>query len=274
VREFKVKHQIKLEENYRSGSNILDCANELISHNSKRLGKNLRTAQGPGEPVRVFEATSDFAEAQWMVDEMRQLVRDDMPRKEIAVLYRSNAQSRVIETALFNVGLPYKVYGGLRFFERAEIKNAWPTCACWKTRATTPVFCARSTFRRAASVLRSLEQLQDVARASGCSLSDAVSSLSGKAGTNIGAFLAGIDVLREQTLGMSLREIVERMLDHSGLLAHYRADREGADRVENLEELVNAAESFVSQENFGRGSVAAPTDEAGQALTQSPPRRV
>ena len=124
VREFKVQHQIKLEENYRSGSNILDSANELISHNSKRLGKNLRTSQGPGEPVRVFEATSDFAEAQWMVDEMRQLVRDDVPRKEIAVLYRSNAQSRVIETALFNHGVPYKVYGGLRFFERAEIKNA------------------------------------------------------------------------------------------------------------------------------------------------------
>src|SRR5450830_1794153 len=100
VREFKVKHQIKLEENYRSGSNILDSANELISYNTKRLGKNLRTAQGPGEPVRVFEATSDFAEAQWMVDEMRQLVREGVERKEIAVLYRSNAQSRVIETAL------------------------------------------------------------------------------------------------------------------------------------------------------------------------------
>jgi DNA helicase-2/ATP-dependent DNA helicase PcrA len=124
VREFEVQHQIKLEENYRSGSNILDSANALISHNRSRLGKNLRTAQGPGEPVRVLEASSDFSEAQWMVDEMQQLVQGGMARKEVAALYRSNAQSRVIETALFNAGIPYKVYGGLRFFERAEIKHA------------------------------------------------------------------------------------------------------------------------------------------------------
>src|SRR6516225_1059675 len=96
VREFEVSHQIKLEQNYRSYSNILDSANELISHNKKRLGKNLRTDQGPGEPVRVYESTSDFAEAQWMVEEMRQLARDQgtepgIPRSEMAVLYRSNA---------------------------------------------------------------------------------------------------------------------------------------------------------------------------------------
>ena len=120
MREFGVERQIKLEQNYRSYSNILDSANALIAHNSKRLGKNLRTSQGPGEPVRVYEAPSDLAEAQWMVDEIKQLVREgDMPRKEIAVLYRSNAQSRVIESALFNASVPYRVYGGLRFFERA-----------------------------------------------------------------------------------------------------------------------------------------------------------
>jgi len=270
VREFKVKHQIKLEENYRSGSNILDTANELIGHNSKRLGKNLRTAQGPGEPVRVFEATSDFAEAQWMVDEMRQLVRDDIERKEIAVLYRSNAQSRVIETALFNAGMPYKVYGGLRFFERAEIKNALAYLRLLENPRDDTSFLRAVNFPPRGIGLRSLEQLQDVAHAAGCSLSDAVSGVSGKAGTNIGAFLAGIDVLREQTQGMKLSEIVERMLDHSGLIAHYKADREGADRVENLEELVNAAQSFVSLENFGRDAAALPVDEQGRALTQSP----
>ena len=270
VREFKVRHQIKLEENYRSGSNILDSANELISHNSKRLGKNLRTAQGPGEPVRVFEASSDFAEAQWMVEEMRQLVRDDVPRKEIAVLYRSNAQSRVIETALFNAGVPYKVYGGLRFFERAEIKNALAYLRLLENPRDDTSFLRAVNFPPRGIGLRSLEQLQDVARAAGCALSDAVSGLSGKAGSNIGAFLAGIDVLRERTQGLTLREIVEQMLDHSGLIAHYRADREGADRVENLEELVNAAESFVSLENFGREAGVPPVDEQGRALTQSP----
>ncbi|WP_394755841.1 UvrD-helicase domain-containing protein [Rhodoferax sp.] len=270
VREFKVKHQIKLEENYRSGSNILDSANELISHNTKRLGKNLRTAQGPGEPVRVFEANSDFAEAQWMVDEMRQLVREGTDRKEIAVLYRSNAQSRVIETALFNAGVPYKVYGGLRFFERAEIKNALAYLRLLENPRDDTSFMRAVNFPPRGIGLRSLEQLQDVARASGCSLSDAVSGLGGKAGTNIGAFLAGIDVLREQTQELTLREIVERVLAHSGLITHYKADREGADRVENLEELVNAAESFVSLENFGREAADLPVDDQGQALTQSP----
>ena len=270
VREFKVRHQIKLEENYRSGSNILDSANALIGHNSKRLGKNLRTAQGPGEPVRVFEAPSDFAEAKWMVDEMKQLVREGYERKEIAVLYRSNAQSRVIETALFNAGMPYKVYGGLRFFERAEIKNALAYLRLLENPRDDTSFLRAVNFPPRGIGMRSLEQLQDAARASGCSLSDAVSALSGKAATNIGAFLAGIDVLREQTQGLSLRETIELTLDHSGLIDHYKADREGADRVENLEELVNAAESFVSIEGFGRDAVALPVDELGQPLTQSP----
>ncbi|MFZ4481389.1 MAG: 3'-5' exonuclease, partial [Rhodoferax sp.] len=257
---------IKLEENYRSGSNILDSANELIGHNSKRLGKNLRTSQGPGEPVRVFEATSDFAEAQWLVDEMRQLVRDDVPRKEIAVLYRSNAQSRVLETALFNAAMPYKVYGGLRFFERAEIKHALAYLRLLENPRDDTSFLRVVNFPARGIGMRSLEQLQDVARVSACSLSEAVAGVGGKAGANIGGFLARIQVLREQTAGLTLREIIELVLEHSGLVEHYKADREGADRVENLEELVNAAESFVSLEGFGRDAVALPVDELAPDL--------
>ncbi|MBU6501874.1 MAG: UvrD-helicase domain-containing protein [Burkholderiales bacterium] len=275
VREFSVKHQIKLEQNYRSYSNILDSANELISHNRKRLGKNLRTDQGPGEPVRVFEATSDFAEAQWMVDEMRQLVRGEgtdagVARHEIAVLYRSNAQSRVIETALFNAGVPYRVYGGLRFFERAEIKHALAYLRLLENPRDDTSFMRVVNFPPRGIGARSIEQLQDAARSAGCSLSDAVSTVSGKAGANLGAFVAKIDVLREQTAGLTLREIIEQVLDMSGLIDHYKTEREGADRIENLEELVNAAESFVSQEGFGRDAVALPVDELGHALTQSP----
>jgi DNA helicase-2/ATP-dependent DNA helicase PcrA len=186
------------------------------------------------------------------------------------VLYRSNAQSRVIETALFNAAMPYKVYGGLRFFERAEIKNALAYLRLLENPRDDTSFLRAVNFPPRGIGMRSLEQLQDVARASGCSLSDAVSGLSGKAGTKLGAFLAGIDVLREQTLGLSLSEIIDLTLAHSGLITHYKADREGADRVENLEELVNAAESFVSIEGFGREAVALPVDELGQALTQSP----
>jgi DNA helicase-2/ATP-dependent DNA helicase PcrA len=297
VREFQVKHQIKLEQNYRSYSNILDAANELISHNSKRLGKNLRTTQGPGEPVRVVESTSDFAEAQWMVDEMRELVGlsaarppegargpsggsaahdvasvgAHFDRKEIAVLYRSNAQSRVIETALFNAGMPYRVYGGLRFFERAEIKHALAYLRLLENPNDDTSFLRIVNFPPRGIGARSIEQLQDAARAAGCSLNDAVSTVTGKAGANIGAFVAKIDVLREQTQGLTLREIIELVLAHSGLIEHYKADREGADRIENIEELVNAAESFVSQEGFGRDAVALPVDElSAGALSQSP----
>ncbi|HEY9223661.1 MAG TPA: UvrD-helicase domain-containing protein [Variovorax sp.] len=266
VREFDVQHQIKLEQNYRSFSNILDSANALIGHNTKRLGKNLRTSQGPGEPVRVYEATSDFAEAQWMVEEMRQLARDGIDRKEMAVLYRSNAQSRVIETALFNAAVPYRVYGGLRFFERAEIKHALAYLRLLENKDDDTSFLRIVNFPPRGIGARSIELLQDAARAAGHSLHDAVSAVGGKAGANLSAFVAKIDVLREQTVGISLREIIELVLDHSGLIEHYKADREGADRIENLEELVNAAESFVTQEGFGRDAVALPVDE----LRQSP----
>jgi len=265
VREFGVQHQIKLEQNYRSHSNILDTANALISHNKHRLGKNLRTDQGAGEPVRVYESTSDFAEAQWMVDEMKQLVREGHERKEIAVLYRSNAQSRVIETALFNAGIPYKVYGGLRFFERAEIKHALAYLRLLENPNDDTSFLRVVNFPPRGIGARSLEQLQDAARAAGCSLHDAVSTVSGKAGANLGSFVAKIDVLREQSQGLTLREIIELVLDHSGLIEHYRSEREGADRIENLEELVNAAESFVSLEGFGREAEALPQDAAAAA---------
>ena len=272
VREFGVQHQIKLEQNYRSHSNILDSANELISHNKRRLGKNLRTDAGAGEPVRVLEAPSDFAEAEWVVDELRQLVKSEgYERKEVAVLYRSNAQSRVIETQLFNAGVPYRVYGGLRFFERAEIKHALAYLRQLENPRDDTSFLRVVNFPPRGIGARTLEQLQDAARAAGTSLVDAVSSLPGRAGANLSAFVAKIDVLREQTAGCTLREIIEQMLETTGLIEHYRADREGADRIENLEELASAAESFVTQEGFGRDAVALPVDEQGDAaLTQSP----
>ena len=227
VREFQVRHQIKLEQNYRSVSNILDSANHLIGHNTGRLGKNLRTEAGAGEPVRVHEATSDLAEAQWMVDEIRQLVNDGLSRQEVAVLYRSNAQSRVVETALFNAGLPYRVYGGLRFFERAEIKHALAYLRLIENPHDDTSFLRVVNFPPRGIGARSIEQLQDVARASGCSLHDAVSAVTGRAGAAIGGFVALMDVMREQSEGRSLRETIELVLEHSGLVEHFKAEREG-----------------------------------------------
>jgi DNA helicase II / ATP-dependent DNA helicase PcrA len=192
------------------------------------------------------------------------------------VLYRSNAQSRVIETALFNAGVPYRVYGGLRFFERAEVKNALAYLRILDNPHDDTSFSRVVNFPPRGIGARSIEQLQDAARAAGCSLHDAVSVVTGKAGASLGGFVAKMDVLREQTTGLSLREIIELVLDHSGLMEHYKNDKEGADRVENLEELVSAAESFVTQEGFGRDAVALPVDEVANApmlsvtLGQSP----
>ncbi|MDZ7590653.1 MAG: UvrD-helicase domain-containing protein [Rubrivivax sp.] len=270
-REYRVQRVIKLEQNYRSFGHILDAANDLISHNAQRLGKNLRTEAGAGEPVRVFESTSDFAEAQWFLEEAQQLHRSGLPRSEIALLYRSNAQSRVIESALFNAGVPYRVYGGLRFFERAEIKHALAYLRLLENANDDTSFLRVVNFPTRGIGARSIELLQDAARASGRSLSQSVGAVAGKAGANLQAFVALIDAMRATTWGLTLREIIDHVLQHSGLLDFYRTDREGQDRIENLEELVNAAESFVTQEGFGKDAVALPVDEQGAAAGGAPP---
>ena len=270
VSEFGVQHQIKLEQNYRSHSNILDTANELISNNKTRLGKNLRTDAGPGEPVRVYQAPTDMAEAQWLVEEARQLVRDDVPRHEIAILYRSNAQSRVIETSLFNAAVPYRVYGGLRFFERAEIKHALAYLRLLENPNDDTSFLRVVNFPPRGIGARSVEQLQDAAKAKGSSLHDAVGATTGAAGSKLAVFAQKIDAMRAATQALTLREIIEHIVHESGLVEHYKTEREGADRISNLEELVNAAESFVTHEGFGRDAVALPVDELGHVLRQSP----
>jgi DNA helicase-2/ATP-dependent DNA helicase PcrA len=264
-REYRVQRVIKLEQNYRSSGNILDAANDLIAHNTQRLGKNLRTDMGSGEPVRVYESTSDFAEAQWLLEEIQQLHRAGMPRSEIALLYRSNAQSRVLESALFNAGMAYRVYGGLRFFERAEIKHALAYMRLLENVSDDTSFLRVVNFPTRGIGARAVEQLQDAAKASGRSLAQSVGAVPGKAGANLQAFVALVDGMRDATKGLTLREIIDHVLQQSGLLDFYRTDKEGQDRIENLEELVNAAESFVTQEGFGKDAVALPIDEQGTA---------
>ncbi|MEN9627959.1 MAG: helicase UvrD [Pseudomonadota bacterium] len=269
-REYRVARIIKLEQNYRSFGHILDAANELIAHNSQRLGKNLRTDAGAGEPLRVFEATSDYAEAQWFLDEAQQLHRGGLARQEIALLYRSNAQSRVIESALFNAGVPYRVYGGLRFFERAEIKHALAYLRLIENPNDDTSFLRVVNFPARGIGARTVEQLADAARASGRSLCQSVGSVGGAAGAKLAGFVKLVDGMREATQGLTLREIIEHVLHTSALLAFYRTEKEGQDRIENLEELVNAAESFVTQEGFGKDAVALPVDESGAAEAAVP----
>ncbi|MFN0183797.1 MAG: UvrD-helicase domain-containing protein [Aquabacterium sp.] len=260
-REYAVDHVVKLERNYRSFGHILDTANALIAHNSRRLGKNLRTDAGAGEPVRVHEAISDYHEAQWILEELQQLHRGGMARSETALLYRSNAQSRVLESALFNAGVPYRVYGGLRFFERAEVKHALAYLRLLENSNDDTSFLRVVNFPTRGIGARTLEQLQDAARASGRSLWQSIGSVPGRGGVGLAGFVKLLEDLREATRGLTLREIIERMFDFSGLLEHYRTEREGAERIENLKELINAAESFVTQEGFGRDVVALPVDE-------------
>ena len=248
-RDFRVENVIRLEQNYRSHGQILAAANALIGHNKKRLGKNLWTAAGHGEPVRVYEAQSDGYEARWLTEEIRTLHRDGLRLADIGILYRSNAQSRVIEHALFSEGLAYRVYGGLRFFERMEIKHALAYLRLGANPEDDGAFLRVVNFPARGIGARSLEQLQDAAKAGAVSLYKAAAGLSGKAGTAIAAFVRIIESLQEETRGLPLPEAVEVMLAKSGLVAHYRNEKDGADRVENLGELVNAATAFVGEED-------------------------
>jgi DNA helicase-2/ATP-dependent DNA helicase PcrA len=270
-REFKVGNLIKLEQNYRSHGHILDTANTLIANNSKRLGKNLRTDAGHGEPVRIYEASSDLQEAQWIIEQAKSLIAEGALRSEIAVLYRSNAQSRVIEHALFSAGIPYRVYGGQRFFERAEIKHAIAYLQLMDNPHNDSAFLRVVNFPTRGIGARSLELLQDAARMYGISLYAAVPYMTGKAGTSLGAFVKLIEGMRFETQNLPLQEMVQIVLDMSGLMTHYQNDKDGADRIENLEQLVSAAMLFISEEGFGIDTPAllGPQSQAvaGQMIT-------
>ncbi len=247
-REFQVANVIRLEQNYRSHGNILDAANAIIKNNPTRLGKNLWTDAGSGEPIRVYEAGSDLDEARWIVEEIRALAREGHARAEIALLYRSNAQSRVLEHALFSAGLPYRVYGGLRFFERQEIKHALAYLRLIANADDDTAFARVVNFPARGIGARSLEQLADAAAARGVSLHAAIGGLTGKAGVSLSAFAALVDRLRAGTADLPLPEVVDHVIELSGLKAHYQNEKEGADRVANLDELVNASAAFVAEE--------------------------
>jgi len=247
-REFAVPHLIKLEQNYRSCGHILDAANAMIRNNTQRLGKNLWTDAGEGEQLRVMEAASDGLEAQWLVDEIRSLVSEGSLRREIAVLYRSNAQSRVIEHTLFNAAIPYRVFGGLRFFERAEIKHALAYLRLMENPHDDTSFSRVVNFPARGIGARSIESLQNQAAALRVSLYAAVPHIEGKAGSALSGFTRLIESMRFEGQGAKLNDLVDLVIEKSGLIAHYQAEREGRDRVENLRELVNAAAVFVSEE--------------------------
>ncbi|MCX7165777.1 MAG: UvrD-helicase domain-containing protein [Rhodocyclales bacterium] len=246
-REFKVQNLIRLEQNYRSHGNILDAANAIIKNNPQRLGKNLWTEAGSGEPIRIYESYSDGDEARWIVEEVKALQRDGHTRAEIALLYRSNAQSRALEHALFNAGLPYRVYGGLRFFERAEIKHALAYLRLIANTDDDTAFARVVNFPARGIGARSLENLQDAAKAANSSLHAAIPQVAGAGGVKLSGFAQLIVKLREAA-HLPLPELVDHVVELSGLRAHYQNEKEGQERLANLDELINAAASFVAEE--------------------------
>ncbi len=248
-RDYAVKHIIRLERNYRSHGNILDAANAVIARNRNRLGKNLWTEAESGEPIRVYEAATDYEEAEFIVDEARNLVRDGANPTEIAVLYRANAQSRVIEHALFSAGMPYRVYGGLRFFERQEIKHAMAYLRLIANPDDDNALLRVINFPTRGIGARTVEGLQDQARQAGTSLWQAAcAGGAGRGGAAVAKFIQLIEAMRLQGNGLPLPERVTMLLDLSGLQAHYRLEREGEERLANLDELVNAATVFVTED--------------------------
>ena len=252
--DFPGARTIRLEQNYRSTHNILKAANALIAHNANRLGKNLWTADGDGEPIQVYNAFNETDEARFVVERIRQWVEQGGQRRDVAILYRSNAQSRVFEETLIAAALPYRIYGGLRFFERAEIKDALAYLRLVAHRDDDPSFERVVNTPPRTIGERTVDLLREAARAQGGSLWQAAlgllatGGLSGRAAGAVRGFLSLVDALDRDSHGRSLPERVEHVVTHSGLRAMYEQakDDKGEMRVENLEELVNASGDFIT----------------------------
>ena len=261
---------VKLEQNYRSHGNILDAANALIKHNQTRLGKNLWTSDDKGEPIRALSAPSDLDEAAFIVDVTKGLAGDGVVLSEIAILYRSNAQSRVLEHALFNAAIPYRVYGGMRFFERAEIKSALAYLRLMATPIDDGAFLRIVNFPPRGIGARTLESLADAARTQGTSLwqvACAGGKAGGKANASLATFVKLIESMRAATVGLPLPEAVAHVIAASGLSAHYRNEKDGGDRVDNLEELVHAAQGFLREADLAVDAPMLPPGAADAAVT-------
>jgi len=263
MRDLGLSEPIKLTRNYRSQANILEAANAVIRHNDNRLGKELWTEAGEGEPIRHFEAADDGEEARFVVECVQSMHRDGLQYRHMAVLYRSNAQSRAIEHALFSAGLPYRVHGGQRFFERAEIKHALAYLRLVAHPEDDHAFLRVVNFPTRGIGARGIETIEAEARAAGTSL---WATACAKGGKKFAPFVTLIEGLRTECEGLSLAETVARAVERSGLIEHYRKERDGEERIDNLNELTNAARVFVqeSEDNSLVGFLAHAALEAGE----------
>ncbi len=255
-KDFPEVQTIRLEQNYRSSGNILAGANALIANNQGRLGKNLWTDDGEGDPITLYTAFNELDEARFVVSRIQQWIDGGESRDDVAILYRVSAQSRAFEEALLAASLPYRVHGGLRFYERAEIKDALAYLRLLANRDDDGAFERVVNMPARGVGARTLDALRQAARAAGESLWRAASrlveerSLASRAAGAVSGFMSLVEELASHTAELPLEERTAIVIERSGLLAHYERDKvdRAQTRVENLHELVTAARHFVQEE--------------------------
>ncbi|MES9986634.1 MAG: DNA helicase II [Candidatus Thiodiazotropha endolucinida] len=243
---------VRLEQNYRSTGNILNAANALINNNPSRLGKQLWTQDGEGEPIKLYAAFNEIDEARFVVERIRRFIDEGNSQSEAAILYRTTAQSRLFEEALLQAAIPYRVYGGLRFFERAEIKDALAYLRLINNPQDDGAFERAVNMPPRGIGPKTMDAIRTHARDFDCPLWQAASELlqggamAKRAATALQGFLDLTEELRVNCANLSLPETVEQVLQASGLPSHFGKSRDGKgiDRKENLEELVNATRQF------------------------------
>lgn len=252
--DFKAVHMVRLEQNYRSTGTILRAANGLIANNQGRLGKELWTQGSDGESISLYSGFNEQDEARFIVDTIGKWVNDGNLRTEAAILYRSNAQSRVLEEALLRASMPYRIYGGQRFYERLEIKNALSYLRMLINRHDDTAMERIINVPTRAIGTKTVDELRRHARAEGMSLWQAAVDvvnqklLPARASNAVVNFLTLIDEMDEETRELSLHEQTEQVIQKSGLIEHHQKEKgeKAQARIENLEELVSAARQFAS----------------------------
>ncbi|EGQ8457080.1 DNA helicase II [Vibrio parahaemolyticus] len=256
TREFPSVTTIRLEQNYRSTKTILEASNTLIANNTERMGKELWTDGVVGEPISVYSAYNELDEARFAVNKIKEWQDKGGALNDAAMLYRNNAQSRVLEEALIQAGLPYRIYGGMRFFERQEIKDALAYMRLMANRNDDAAFERVVNTPTRGLGDKTLETIRRAARDRGCTMWEASVAmldeqvLAGRAAGALGRFIELITALEDDTLEMPLHEQTDHVIKYSGLFAMYEQEKgeKSKARIENLEELVTATRQFEKPE--------------------------